>query len=255
MAMERKPCVTVLMPAYNAEGYIEQAIQSVIDQTFTDWQLLVIDDCSTDSTAEIVERMAQSEPRIRLLRNPENMGVARTRNRGLDLCDGSYVALLDSDDLWYPEKLSKQVALAQATGAGIVYCSYGLIDETGKKICDDFIVPEKTDFSATLITSVISCSTALLDRQALGERRFPVGFYHEDYAFWLTLLRDGLTAAGNTEVLGAYRLLSGSRASNKLCSAMNRWRVYRKHLRLPLGQSLRCWAGYALGGLRKYKHK
>lgn len=253
--MDCNPCVTVLMPAYNAEGYIEQAIQSVIDQTFTDWELLVIDDCSTDGTAGIVGRMAGQDSRIRLLRNPENMGVAQTRNRGLDLSRGRYVALLDSDDLWYPEKLSKQVALAAATGAGIVYCSYALIDETGKKICDDFIVPQRTDFSSTLVTSVISCSTALLDRQALGQRRFPVGFYHEDYAFWLTLLRDGITAAGNTEVLGAYRLLSGSRASNKLRSAVNRWRIYRKHLKLPLAQSLRCWAGYAMGGLRKYKHK
>lgn len=101
------PLVSVIMPAHNAERFLEEAIQSVISQTVTDWELLVIDDCSSDNTRQIAAEFAQKDPRIRLLANEQNMGVAKTRNRGLDLCSGQYVALLDSDDYWKPQLLEK----------------------------------------------------------------------------------------------------------------------------------------------------
>ena len=249
----QKPLVSVIMPAYNAERYVEEAIRSVMQQTVTDWELLVLDDASSDSTAEIVQKLAAQDSRIQLLPNDHNIGVANTRNRGFALSHGQYVALLDSDDRWYPEKLEKQLALAERSRADIIYCSYDIIDENGNQKCDDFIVPETTNFDSFLSKSVISCSTALLSEQIVKKYHFATDVYHEDLALWLQLLQDGYRAEGVREVLGSYRVMSGTRASNKLKSACNRWRIFRKYLHLPIGKSVMALLDYAMMGLKKYK--
>lgn len=138
MAQQTKmPMVSVIMPAYNAAAYIAEAIRSVQSQTMMDWELLVIDDCSSDDTRQIVQTLARKDSRIHLLPNEKNMGTARTRNRGMDLCHGVYIALLDSDDVWYPQKLQQQIDLAEETGADIVYCSYAMVDQQRKPKCPD----------------------------------------------------------------------------------------------------------------------
>lgn len=251
--MERMhPFVSVIMPAYNAEKYIEGAIRSVISQTYTDWELLILDDCSTDRTAEIAARLAVIDPRIRLMRNSRNMGAARTRNRGLDLAKGHWIALLDSDDVWHEKKLEKQIRKAEETGADIIYCSYSIMGENADHM-SDFIVPESTSYSDMLKESVISCSTALVRQSILPHHRFPTGCYHEDYAFWLELLRSGCTAAAAKEVLADYRVVKGSRSSDKLRSARNRWLVYLQVEKLPLARSVGVFAAYALHGIAKYR--
>lgn len=244
--------VSVLMPAYNAEKYVEIAIRSVMEQTISSWEMVIIDDHSTDETARVIEACAQQDSRIRFYENEKNMGAAWTRNRGLDLCRGRYVALLDSDDVWLPEKLEKQLALAQRENADIVYCSYGIINEHGEKRCNDFIVPEKTDFNTSLVKSVISCSTALLSRTVTDHYRFPQGYYHEDLAMWLQLLSDGMKAVGVQDVLAEYRVRSDSRAANKLSVARKRWYIYRDYLHLPLTKRVWAFVRYAFLGLRKY---
>ena len=251
--MDTPVTVSVIMPAYNAERYIEAAIRSVMCQSLESWELIVIDDCSRDATVAVAERLAREDPRIRVLRNEENLGVAKTRNKGLDLCRGDYAALLDSDDLWYPEKLASQVALARETGADILYCSYAIVDQDGVKKCDDFIVPEATDFDASLIQSVISCSTALLSRRLVDRYRFDSTYYHEDLALWLRMLGDGYSARGNQEVLAAYRVMDGTRASNKLKSAARRWQIYRNMLHFSPVRSAKLLMQYGLLGLKKYK--
>ena len=252
--MEKKtPMVSVIMPAYNAERFVEAAIRSVMAQTITDWELLVLEDGSTDGTALVVQKLAQEDHRIHFLPNVSNMGVARTRNRGLDLCRGRYIALLDSDDIWLPDKLEKQLELAERTGADIVYCSYGIIDEYGNKMCDDFLVPPEVNFEDFLSRSVISCSTVLFSRQIADQYRFMTAFYHEDLALWLQLLQDGFKACGVEQVMAHYRIMKGTRASNKLKSAINRWRIYRQYLHLPIGKSCALMVEYALKGIKKYK--
>lgn len=248
-----KPLVSVIMPAYNAERFIEAAVRSVMAQTIADWELLILDDGSKDTTAAIAARLASEDDRIRFLPNEANMGVAKTRNRGFGLCRGQFVALLDSDDIWLPEKLEKQLDLAEKTGADIIYCSYGIMDEKAHKVCEDFIVPPIVSFDQFLTQSVISCSTALLSRKIVDRYRFMTTFYHEDLALWLQLLQDGYQAQGVTEVLAQYRIMQGSRASNKLKSAVNRWRIYRKHLGLPVGKSLSLLTEYAFLGFKKYR--
>lgn len=250
---DRAVTVSVIMPAYNAVAYIEEAIRSVMAQTFTDWELIVIDDGSIDATCEVVERLAAEDSRIRLMRNEQNCGVAVTRNRGLDVCRGAWVALLDCDDLWLPEKLEQQLALAAASGADIVYCSYGIMDEQGSKLCDDFIVPPTTDYRASMARSVISCSTALLSRRVVDNYRFNPAYYHEDCVLWLQLLRDGYDARGVDAVLARYRVSRGSRASNKIKAAIERWRIIRRYMKEPFFTAVGILIRYALLAVRKYK--
>ncbi len=245
--------MSVIMPAYNASAYIEEAIRSVMEQTYTNWQLLVIDDGSGDDTCAIVLGLAEADERIRLIRNEQNMGVAKTRNRGLDLCQGSYVALLDCDDWWHPLKLEKQVALAKETGADMIYCSYGIMDEQGGKLCEDFLVPAETDYKKCMIQSVISCSTALLSREIAEKYRFRTDFYHEDLVLWLELLRDGYQARGNQEVLAKYRVSRGSRASNKLKSAIERWKICRHCMKEGFFTSVGVLFQYGMLAIKKYR--
>ena len=247
------PLVSVIMPAYNAAPFIEEAINSVISQTVKDWELLVIDDCSTDNTREIVEKIALQDSRVRLLANEKNMGAAGSRNRGLDAFTGRYVALLDSDDYWYPPMLEKMIARAEETKADIIYCSYELVDEQGMKVCNDFLVPETTDFKQSIIRSVITCSTALITDDLARKNRFPVNMYHEDIAMWFQILRDGGLARGEPEVLAAYRQRKNSRSADKLVSAARRWQIYRKHLSMSFLQSVKAMIGYGYYGLIKFK--
>lgn len=247
-----KPIVSVIMPAYNVEKYIADAIDSVIAQSFEDWELIIIDDCSSDKTADIIRAKLDRDTRIRAVFSEENHGVAYCRNLALDMCGGKYVALLDADDLWHPDKLKKQLKLAEETGADIIYCSYSMIDEHGEKCRSDFIVEEKTDYQKMLIKSVLSCSTVLLRHDHIANERFDSSIYHEDYLYWLSLLKNGCTARGCREPLADYRIVNGSRSNNKLRSAKKRWDIYRKTLKLPFAKSCILFAAYAVAGLKKY---
>ena len=249
----RVPSVSVIMPAYNARMFVEEAIRSVMNQTFTDWELIVLDDCSTDSTCAVVERLAAEDSRITLVRNETNLGVARTRNRGLDLCSGRYVALLDCDDVWHPEKLEKQLARMEETGAELVYCSYSLFDQNDQSVRTEYLVPERVGYEQLLRENVIGCSTVLLASSVAEQYRFQTEFYHEDYVLWLRILKDGGTAAGCTEVLVQWRYLENSRSFNKYRAARNRWRIYREFLNLSLPKSIWLFGSYALSGLKKYR--
>jgi teichuronic acid biosynthesis glycosyltransferase TuaG len=239
------------MPAYRAREYVETAIRSVMAQTMPEWELIVIDDCSGDETPEVVHALSREDDRIRLVRNEENMGVARTRNKGLDMARGRYIALLDSDDVWHPEKLERQIALLEQEQADICYCSYAIIDRKNKRCRGDFLVPDRTDYNASLVQSVISCSTILLRRETAGHYRFPENFYHEDLVLWLQMLADGCRAVGVRQVLAGYRIVDGSRASNKVRTVWNRWRVYRG-LGISRVRSAMLLGRYGILALRKY---
>ena len=252
MPADGQPLVSVIMPCYNAEAYLDEAITSVAAQTVADWELMILDDGSTDGSREIAARWAASDPRIRLLENPENLGAARTRNRGLDLASGTWIALLDSDDIWRPEKLQLQLSLAERSGAELIYSSYSLFreDRPGRSA---YLVPPKVDYKGLLKENVIGCSTVLLRRDALGDKRFPLDVYHEDYALWLELLRSGVRAAGCTEILADWRISPDSRSHDKRDAAKNRWIIYRRAEKLPLPKALRCFASYAVRGVSKHK--
>ena len=253
--MDKQPLVSVIMPVYNGGRFIEAAIRSVMAQTMEDWELLVLDDGSTDDSQAIAQSLAQEDDRIHFLPNAQNMGVSKTRNRGLTFSRGRYAALLDCDDLWLPQKLEQQLALMERTGAEICYCSYGIMDYRGEPSRQDYIVPETADYRTLLGENVIGCSTVVLDQQKLGDRRFRTDFYHEDYVLWLTLLRDGFRAVGCTQVLARWRLVEHSRSFDKRNAAKSRWNIYRKCMGLSVWQSLTAFTSYAVAGLRKYSAK
>lgn len=251
--MSPLPAVSVIMPAHNTEQFIAQAIESVRSQTFKNWELIVVDDCSTDSTRVIAESLAHEDGRIFVVHNEQNIGVAKTRNRGIDISSGEYIALLDCDDFWNPEKLSVQLSHIQKYNADIAYCSYAIVDEEGNKKACDFIVSPVATFDSTLVQSTMSCSTVLIRRASMGEVRFTDEIYHEDLALWLDLLRSGCTAVGCQEVLASYRIVAGSRASNKFKAAMHRWDLFRNYLHLPFTRCVSLFTQYGWLAVRKYR--
>lgn len=250
---ESTPLVSVIMPAYNAEKYIEQAIRSVQKQTVRSWELIVVDDRSTDKTAEQIRRLAAEDMRIIPVYSETNHGAAESRNIALRQCRGEFVALLDADDVWHPQKLERELERARETDADLVYSSYAMIDEQGTRCFSDFIVEESTDLQSMLNCNTIGCSTVLMKAKVLEKRPFVTDFYHEDYVMWLSLLQAGCKAVGVRDILVDYRVARGSRSFNKLKSAKNRWRVYRDYLKLPLIPSVKAMVGYAINGLKKYR--
>lgn len=246
------PKVCVIMPSYNAEKYIAEAIKSVMEQSYKNWKLLILDDGSSDRTVEIARGIADNDSRITVYQNPCNQGVAMTRNRGIELAEGEWIAFIDSDDMWHREKLEKQLEMSEKTGASILYSSYALVTENGEHR-EDYHVPATTCYEAMLKENVIGCSTVMLRRCAWERHRFPVDLYHEDYALWLKLLKLGYTASGCEEILVDWRVLENARSFNKWSAAKNRWKVYRQMEKLPIGKSLRVFAAYTYSGIAKHK--
>ena len=251
--MNNPPLVTVIIPAYNAERFLEEAVRSVVNQTLTDWELLILEDCAKDGTLALARKLAAEDERIRVLPNAKNMGVARTRNHGFDLARGKYVALLDSDDVWYPDKLEKQIARMEETGADLSYTSYAIVDVEGKKCKADFLVPGEVTYKDQLTRNAIGCSTVMLRSTLLEKYRFATDYFHEDYVLWIQLLRDGHKAAGCREILADWRYVENSRSFNKVKAAQNRWRIYRDYLKMPLHERICAFAVYAVTSVIKYR--
>jgi len=164
--MKNSILISVVMPNYNGHRFVEQAIDSVLHQTYPNFELLVVDDCSKDDSLSLIQQKAQSDNRIKVIALEHNAGVANARNVGIKEARGEYIALLDNDDLWTEDKLERQLALA-GNGADIIYCSYDFIDEQNNPIKTPFIVPQQTNFNKMLASSVISCSTSFIKTELM----------------------------------------------------------------------------------------
>lgn len=241
------------MAAYNAENTIGQAITSVIQQTYTDFELIIINDCSTDRTVDVINEFIKRDTRIILINNSKNMGVSYTRKHGLDEAKGSWIAILDSDDLWLPEKLAKQVEFQKKTNADLLYTGSGFMNVDGKQINWKLNVPEVITYRQLLKQNILSNSSALV-RKDLYEKYYVIGDdMHEDFAIWLQILRNGIKAYGINEPLLIYRLDDKSKSGNKLKAAMMNWSTYR-YIGLNLLEAAYYEFWYAINGLCKYKH-
>ena len=258
----KQDLVSVVMPVYNAADTVTESVQSVQAQTWSDWELVVVDDGSKDSSVEILTDLSEKDPRIRLFRQEHNSGVAAARNRGIQEANGQYIAFLDSDDLWRPEKLEKQIAFMGEHQAAISATAYGVIDETGRRAGVDRHFPgtqagyRTYDFQELLKGNALGCLTVMIDREALqeqgytGEITFPQ-IKHEDYALWLSILQTGVKAYALEEVLADYRIGSKSISGNKWRSAKWTYDIYRKHLGLGRIESIRCFLGYLSSAVAK----
>lgn len=249
-----EPLVSVVIPAYNCERFIRQAVQSCQAQTVQELEIIIIDDASTDGTGAVLADLAGQDERIRLLRNDTNMGVAQTRNRGFTEARGTFTAFLDGDDLWLPEKLEKQLLLMRETGCALCYTGYTLIGADGRAVGRPYQVPASVTLPKLVSENVIGCSSVLCRTELLKQHPMRPEYAHEDYVLWLELLRAGQTARGVQQPLMQYRVLSGSRSVNKVRAAQNRWRIYRQFLGLPLPKAAAAFGRYAVRGFHKHRH-
>jgi teichuronic acid biosynthesis glycosyltransferase TuaG len=236
--------VSIIMPAYNAAATIERSIASVQDQDHRQWELLVVDDCSRDDTGEIVSRLASRDARIRYIRQERNSGSGAARARALSEARGRYLAFLDSDDLWLPGKLTRQLqCLAQHLG-GFCFTAYRRFSDDPGSPGRMIPVPAQLTYREALGNTAIATSTVLLDRSRAGRIEIR-DVYHDDLVLWLSIMRQGVVALGLDEDWVRYRVARGSKSHNRMRMARMVWRTYRDVEGMGVAHSAWCFLQYA----------
>lgn len=234
--MEKKSLVSIIMPAYNSERFIKDSINSVLNQTYKNWELLIINDYSKDSTGTIIEEYSKKDARIKILNQSKNSGVVAARNRGIKESKGKYIAFLDSDDLWEKEKLDNQIEIMTQNNYYMTYTEYSYITEDGDFI-KDIKVPTKLNYKDALKGNQIGCLTVVLDKERIGKFKMP-DLKHEDYATWLNILKSGIQSYGIKKNLAKYRKVNNSLSSNKLKTILWTWKVFRKNEKMSFVKSV-----------------
>ena len=249
--MENQPLVSVIMPCYNMEKYIAATIHSVQQQTYPYWELLIVDDASTDGTADIVRSHQIQDDRIHFVVKPKHSGIADTRNQCISMAKGRFLAFLDADDLWHPEKLEQQLQFMTERNIGFSYSSYDCVDEEGKPLEKMVKSAGNLDYDAYLHNTIIGCSTVMIDTTIIGNVFVPNFRTSEDTATWLNILKKGFLAYAIEQPLTSYRIRQHSASSNKLKASSDLWRVYRKNEKLPLFKAVACFSSYAFNAIKK----
>ena len=249
--MENQPLVSVIMPCYNMEKYIAATIHSVQQQTCQHWELLIVDDASTDGTADIVRSHQMQDDRILFVVKPKHSGIADTRNQCISMAKGRFLAFLDADDLWHPEKLEQQLQFMTERKIGFSYSSYDCVDEEGKPLEKMVKSAGNLDYDAYLHNTIIGCSTVMIDTTIIGNVFVPNFRTSEDTATWLNILKKGFLAYAIEQPLTSYRIRQHSASSNKLKASSDLWRVYRKNEKLPLFKAVACFSSYAFNAIKK----
>ena len=253
---EHSGLISIIMPAYNCERTIEDAVSSVLAQTYQDWELIIVDDASTDRTPEICKDLSGKDSRIRLLTNQSNCGTLLSRLNAIEASEGEWIAFIDADDLWDKQKLEKQIRFRDETVCDIIYTASAFIDENGNKYDWILHVPDRAEYRKLLKQNIIS-NSSVLARKADFVKYSPADEskhdMHEDFACWLLMLRDGRTAAGIDEPLITYRISKGSSTGNKMKTSELNMNTY-KYIGLGFFERLYYQTWYAINGFRKYRH-
>jgi teichuronic acid biosynthesis glycosyltransferase TuaG len=244
--------ISIIMPAYNCEKYIEKAINSVIDQTFYAWELIIIDDGSKDNTVKIIKKMSSKDSRIRFYKNEKNLGVSATRNRGISIASGDWIAFLDSDDMWEKTKLKKQMDCVEKIAAEFIFTGASYINEKGEYFQGIFQVPEKVNYINLRKHNVISCSSVLIKKRFFENIKMEKDDMHEDYAVWLRILRMGVYAYSVNEPLLIYRISRNSKSGKKIKTIKMTYKVFRFIGMNPLS-SIYYMINHIMRSLIKYK--
>lgn len=233
--------VSIIVPVYNVKKYIVETMDCVRAQTYSEWELLLVEDGSTDGTAKIISDYLKetADGRIRLIEQPVNGGAAKARNDGLAQAKGRYIAYLDSDDLWEPEKLKKQIAFMTEKEAAFSFTGYEFADENGKGLGKVVRVPETLSYHQALKNTTIFTTTVMFDTDKISKDKLVMPqIKSEDTALWWRVLREGYIAYGLNENLVKYRRAGKSLSSNKLEAIRRIWNLYRKAEGLGLIQSM-----------------
>ncbi len=223
--------VSIIVPVYCAEKYIVETMDSVRCQTYGEWELLLVEDCGSDKSAEVIEKYREDtkDARIRLIRQPVNMGAATARNRGLAQAAGRYIAYLDADDLWEPKKLELELAFMEERKAAFAFTGYEFADNLGRGTGKVVHVPPVLSYREALKNTTIFTSTVMFDLERIDRRMLEMPMIKsEDTALWWRILREGYSAWGLDRNLVRYRRTEGTLSANKLEAVRRIWNLYRK---------------------------
>jgi teichuronic acid biosynthesis glycosyltransferase TuaG len=242
--------VSVIMPAYNAAKYIGESIKSVIEQTYTHWELLVVDDCSTDDTYAVIRSHADTDSRIKVFQTPVNSRTAVCRNLAMKYAQGRYLAFLDSDDLWLPHKLERQLQFMHDNNYAFTFTDYTIIQADGTQTGKRIKVPQSIGYYQYLRNTIIGCLTVMIDVKQTGKFEEPRLYSAQDMAGWLQIMKRGFRAYGLNEALSLYRLHRHTNTHHKFRAAMRIWRVYSLE-ELNVFYAFYCWLGYAFHAIKK----
>lgn len=252
MSQVTNPLISIITPAYNSAEFITNTIRSVQQQSFTNWEHIIVDDSSDDNTFSIIKSFAKEDSRIIPVRNKENSGAAVTRNKGLELAKGRFIAFLDSDDLWYPEKLDRQLKFMLENQIPISFASYDLISNDGKKLNKVIKSVKQIDYTGYMKDTIIGMSSTMIDTSIVNKPfRFVNIRTRQDCYLWITLLKRGHLAYGMPDVLSAYRVRKGSISSNKIKAAKRVWYLYYNLENLGFLRSLYFFGFYIYNAVKK----
>lgn len=243
--------VSIITPAYNSIQFLEEMILSVQNQTYKNWELIIVDDCSVDGTYSLASEYSEKDSRIKVLHNKENCGVAESRNNALDIAQGDYIAFLDSDDMWVDTKLEKQIAFMKEKNCALSYSSYCLYNSESNTIGKVINVPKKMNAEDIYGNTAIACLTVVVNRKMTGSFHMPLLNHAEDQCTWQELLKRGYTAYGMQDMLAYYRVGNKSLSFDKKSAAKQQWNIYREYYGFAIIKSLYYFSKYAFNAVRK----
>jgi len=229
--------VSIVVPVYNAQNFIGETIQCVKAQTYENWELLLVDDCSQDNSCDVIEEIQRADKRIQLIRQKANSGAASCRNKGVGCARGRYLCFLDADDIWEQNKLERELAFISG-GKGFVFTGYEFADENGQGLGKIVHVPETITYREALKNTTIFTSTVMIDRAIIADNDIMMPCIEsEDTATWWNILKKYGTGFGLDECLVRYRRSAGTLSSNKLKAIKRIWNLYRSHEGLSVARS------------------
>ncbi|KQU17157.1 glycosyl transferase [Bacillus sp. Leaf13] len=247
---DSRPLVSVITPSYNSSSFIKETIKSVQDQSYSNWEMIIVDDQSKDDSIHVIKSYTERDPRIKLISLTQNVGAARARNVAIKEAKGNYIAFLDSDDLWMSTKLEEQVTFMQKGNLAFSFTSYTLMDEEGNPLDIEVKAPKTVDYYNLIGNTTIGCLTVMLDRLQIKQIEMP-DIQPEDSALWLLLLRQGYQAHGLQKVLSKYRIVSNSTSRNKLKAAYRYWKLLRNQEKLNFVKANYYFSKYAYHAYNK----
>ncbi len=246
--------VSIITPSYNSAKYIAETIQSVQNQTYTNWEMIIVDDCSSDNTEQVINEIQQTDSRIRFFKLDQNSGSGVARNKGIESASGDYMTFIDSDDIWFPSFIEKSIETIQSSKTSFVFSSYKRSNEDLEFIYSDFIVPQKVAYTDILKSNSISCLTAFVDIKTLGKKFMPKIRKRQDMGLWLQYLKEIPFAYGIQEPQAIYRIRENSLSRKKSDLLKYQWEFYREVEKLSIFQSVYYMFQWMYRGFMKYRN-
>ena len=244
--------VSIITPVYNNSEFIKQTIESVQKQTYKNWEMIIVDDCSTDRTPELIKKISKKDDRIKYIKLENNSGAAIARNKALSESRGRFIAYLDADDLWKKNKIQNQIDFMLAHDYAFVCSNYEKID-INNKILKQVKIPKEINYKLFLRNTIIQTVGVMIDSRKTGREllMMPNVRRRQDAATWCQLLKSGFNCYGVPEFLSYYRVVPNSLSSNKIKAIKGTWFLYRKIEKLSLVNACFCFLGYAINAIKK----